>query len=233
MAGGQALRILEVGKSGSGKSVLAGQIIEAFEGRFAYLVVCNKKTEFSDQAAPGARMKISDSRAITEKALFEFIVKHRRVFFWVVDPEAWVFMDKLGRVLMRLRHVLCVVDEAHNLLPQGKPCRGFVLAYTGGREQGLHFLIITQSVKADHSGLSITIQRGTTHVITFTLTQWEEVKVMRNMFPELGNRVANLKRPSPTDPNPPEYGVHDEDRGLGQVVLRTPGNPKRRVVQSL
>ncbi|WP_027892121.1 AAA family ATPase [Calidithermus chliarophilus] len=233
MAGGQTLRILTVGKSGCGKSTLNRQLIGALEGRFAYLVVCNVKREFSDLVGPRARFTVSDAKAVSEEALFRLIVEHRRVFFQVIDPEPWHFMDRLGRVLMRLRFVLCVVDEAHNLLPEGKPCRGFILAITGGREQGLSFLFVTQSIVTSSGGLNLTVQKQVTHYITFQLTEFNEVRRMAVVFPELGERVRTLKRPSPTDPNPPEYAVRDMDKSLANLVLRDPADPRRRRVVSL
>jgi hypothetical protein len=229
VAGGQTLRLLTVGKSGSGKSTLNKDILRALRGRYRHLVICNIKRELSEFVPPWARFVVSDGERVDEEKLYRFIKRYRRVFFQVIDPKPQAFMDKLGRAVMRLRHVHVVVDEAHNLLEHGKEGRGFLMAITGGREQGISFQFITQSVMAGAGGLSKVVQRQCTHFITFRLTDVAEVKRILEMFGELGEGVARLARYNPQegDPHPSEYAVKHMDASRAEVVRRDPADPAR------
>jgi GTPase SAR1 family protein len=48
VAGRQTFRLLMVGKSDSGKSALARQVIRSMEGRYRHLIIVNRKQEFTE-----------------------------------------------------------------------------------------------------------------------------------------------------------------------------------------
>ena len=220
MGGRQTFRILIVGKSGSGKSTLARQIVRAMEGRFRRLVIVNRKTEFGDLAE--ARFRVGE-----EGNPGPALKRHTRVHFHVTGYDPRRFLDALGQEVMRLKDVLLVVDEAHQFFPRGQVPRGLFEVLTGGREAGHSVIFVTQMMRGAVGGIDPGVRRQASHLVTFRVSEPNEVRAVAEMFPELGERVRLLKRPD--DGLPPEYGVKDLDRDRAGLVLRDPRNPQRRV----
>jgi len=220
MGGRQTFRILIVGKSGSGKSTLARQIVRAMEGRFRRLVIVNRKTEFGDLAE--ARFRVGE-----EGNPGPALKRHTRVHFHVTGYDPRRFLDALGQEVMRLKDVLLVVDEAHQFFPRGQVPRGLFEVLTGGREAGHSVIFVTQMMRGAVGGIDPGVRRQASHLVTFRVSEPNEVRAVAEMFPELGERVRLLKRPD--DGLPPEYGVKDLDRDRAGLVLRDPRAPQRRV----
>jgi len=127
---------------------------------------------------------------------------------------------------VRRRDVLLVVDEAHPFFERGRVPKGLFEVLTGGREAGHNAIFVTQMLKGAVGGIDPGVRRQASHLVTFRLTEPEEVRALSEQFPELGERVRKLARPE--DGLPPEYGVKDLDRERAGVVLRDPTDPRRR-----
>ncbi|WP_243095232.1 ATP-binding protein [Thermus thalpophilus] len=220
MGGRQTFRILIIGKSGSGKSTLAREIVRAMEGRFRRLVIVNRKTEFWELAEGRFR--------VGEEGDPKAALKHyARVHFHVTGYDPRPFLDALGQEIMRLKDVLLVVDEAHQFFPRGQVPKGLFEVLTGGREAGHNVIFITQMMRGAVGGIDPGVRRQASHLVAFRVSEPNEVQAVAEMFPELGERVAGLKRPE--GGLPPEYGVKDLDRDRAGLVLRDPRDPRRRV----
>ncbi len=219
MAGRQTFRILIVGKTGSGKSTLAKAIVHRMEGRYQKLVVVNRKREFAEFVEKGFTVGEAGD---PEPALR----RYDRVHFHVTGYDPRPFLDALGQAIMRRRDVLLVVDEAHQFFERGRVPKGLFEVLTGGREAGHNAIFVTQMLKGAVGGIDPGVRRQASHLVTFRLTEPEEVRALSEQFPELGERVRKLARPE--DGLPPEYGVKDLDRERAGVVLRDPGDPRRR-----
>lgn len=220
MGGRQTFRILIIGKSGSGKSTLAREIIRAMEGRYRYLIVVNRKTEFWELAE--GRYRVGE-----EGDPWPALRRHRRVHFHVTGYDPRPFLDALGQAVMRLRDALLVVDEAHQFFPRGQVPRGLFEVLTGGREMGHSVIFVTQMMRGAVGGIDPGVRRQASHLVAFRVTEPREVDAVAEMFPELGPKVAGLARPDGS--LPPEYGVKDLDRDRAGMVLRDPRDPRRRV----
>uniref|UniRef100_A0A7C5VEP1 AAA family ATPase n=1 Tax=Thermus caliditerrae TaxID=1330700 RepID=A0A7C5VEP1_9DEIN len=220
MGGRQTFRILIIGKSGSGKSTLAREIVRAMEGRFRRLVIVNRKTEFWELVEGRYRVgEEGDPKAALKR--------HSRVHFHVTGYDPRPFLDALGQEIMRLKDVLLVVDEAHQFFPRGQVPKGLFEVLTGGREAGHNVIFVTQMMRGAVGGIDPGVRRQASHLVTFRVSEPNEVQAVAEMFAELGERVAGLKRPE--GGLPPEYGVKDLDRDRAGLVLRDPRDPRRRV----
>jgi len=219
VAGRQTFRILIVGKTGSGKSTLAKAIVRRMEGRYRKLVVVNRKREFAEFVEKGFSVGEAGD---PEPAL----KRYDRVHFHVTGYDPRPFLDALGQAILRRRDVLLVVDEAHQFFERGRVPKGLFEVLTGGREAGHNAIFVTQMLKGAVGGIDPGVRRQASHLVTFRLTEPEEVRALSEQFPELGERVRRLARPE--NGLPPEYGVKDLDRERSGVVLRDPGDPRRR-----
>ncbi|MCL6527642.1 MAG: AAA family ATPase [Thermaceae bacterium] len=211
MAGRQTFRILIVGKSGSGKSTLARQIIQRMEGRYRHLIIVNRKREFAELAQ--GRFTVGEDADPSR-----VLSRHRRVMFQVTGYDPRPFLDNLGQAIMNLRDVLLVLDEAHQFFPRGQVPRGLFEVLTGGREAGHSAVFITQMLQGATGGIDPGVRRQASHLVSFRVSEPREVKAVGEMFPELGEGVAELKRPE--GGLPPEYGVKDLDYDRAGVVRR-------------
>jgi DNA helicase HerA-like ATPase len=220
MGGRQTFRLLIVGKSGSGKSTLAREVTRRMEGRYRHLVIVNRKTEFAELAQ--GRFRVSETGDPGPA-----LRKHRRVIFHVTGYDPRPFLDALGQEIMRLRDVLLVVDEAYHFFPRGAVPRGLFEVLTGGRELGHNAIFITQMIQGATGGIDPGVRKQASHLVTFRVTEPNDVRAVAEHFPELGERVRDLKRPE--GGLPPEYAVKNLDREEAGLVLRDPRDPRRRV----
>ncbi|MFD3005125.1 AAA family ATPase [Thermus tengchongensis] len=220
MAGRQTFRILIVGKTGSGKSTLARQVLLRMEGRFRKLVIVNRKTEFSELCEVRFRVREEGDPGPALR-------RHRRVFFHVTGYDPRPFLDALGAEIMRQRDVLLVVDEAYHFFPRGAVPKGLFEVLTGGREMGHNAIFVTQMLQGLTGGIDPGVRKQASHLVTFRVTEPNDVRAVSEHFPELGERVRTLARPDAG--LPPEYGVKDLDREEGGLVLRDPRDPRRRI----
>jgi DNA helicase HerA-like ATPase len=220
MGGRQTFRLLIVGKSGSGKSTLAREVIRRMEGRYRHLVIVNRKTEFAELAQ--GRFRVSETGDPGPA-----LRKCQRVIFHVTGYNPRPFLDALGQEIMRLRDVLLVVDEAYHFFPRGAVPRGLFEVLTGGRELGHNAIFITQMIQGATGGIDPGVRKQASHLVTFRVTEPNDVRAVAEHFPELGERVRDLKRPE--EGLPPEYAVKNLDREEAGLVLRDPRDPRRRV----
>jgi DNA helicase HerA-like ATPase len=220
MGGRQTFRLLIVGKSGSGKSTLAREVIRRMEGRYRHLVIVNRKTEFAELAQ--GRFRVSETGDPGPA-----LRKHRRVIFHVTGYDPRPFLDALGQEIMRLRDVLLVVDEAYHFFPRGAVPKGLFEVLTGGRELGHNAIFITQMIQGATGGIDPGVRKQASHLVTFRVTEPNDVRAVAEHFPELGERVRDLRRPE--GGLPPEYAVKGLDREEAGLVLRDPRDPRRRV----
>jgi len=220
VAGRQTFRILIVGKSGSGKSTLARQILLRMVGRFRKLVIVNRKTEFSDLCEARFRVKEAGDPSRVLK-------RYSRVFFHVTGYDPRSFLDALGAEIMGQRDVLLLMDEAYHFFPRGAVPKGLFEVLTGGREAGHNAIFVTQMLQGLTGGIDPGVRKQASHLVTFRVTEPNDVRAVSEHFPELGERVRSLARPD--DGLPPEYGVKNLDREEGGLVLRNPQNPRRRM----
>ncbi len=220
MGGRQTFRLLIVGKSGSGKSTLAREVIRRMEGRYRHLVIVNRKVEFAELAQGRYRVsEAGDPRPALKR--------HRRVIFHVTGYDPRPFLDALGQELMRLRDVLLVVDEAYHFFPRGAVPKGLFEVLTGGRELGHNALFVTQMIQGTTGGIDPGVRKQASHLVAFRVTEPNDVRAVAEHFPELGEKVRELKRPE--GGLPPEYAVKNLDREEAGLVLRDPRDPRQRV----
>ncbi len=222
----QTVRLLVVGKSGSGKTSLAKRIIRRMlqDRRCSRLIVINRKRELSEFCEASYRVSETGNAMAALK-------RHRRVHFYITGYDPRPFLDELGAALMQLRGVLLVADEMHFFFPKGQLSKGLLEAITVGRDLGLNFIGITQMLKNAQGAIDPVLRKQASHLIVFRMTDPSEVAEVAGHFDELGPRVATLARPD--DGLPPEYGVKNLDTGQSGVVLRDPGDPRRQIWRPL
>ena len=224
----QTARVIFIGKSGSGKTTLASHLIEEMAARCKYVVIVNRKSELLEHAH-GVTTRIDQATADREHPDLEKFIEHnRRVHFTVTAPRPQGFMQQLGLVCMRLAEadpdagLLIVCDEAHVFYAKGSSADSMLECLTGGRALGIHAVLITQMLTSSAYGLDLTAIKQASHLVTFRLSERNEVKRLCEMFPELGEGVSTLARPelSTGGVAPPEYAVKDLDRERAGIVRR-------------
>lgn len=211
---GQTLRFLVVGMSGSGKSHLTRDLIAHLEGRYRYLVVVNDSMELSEGCA--AKVPIRDENVGDAWRLVDLIRDAGSAHFEILANDPRPFLERLGDAVLELGDVLLVLDEAHEWIPSNRPPAALVRCYKQGRKHGVHIIAVTQSlVRTSTTGLDANAIRQSTHLITFQLAEHNEVARIREVMPELGDRVADLAPPG--DGRPPEYAVRDVRRSMSLI----------------
>jgi energy-coupling factor transporter ATP-binding protein EcfA2 len=220
MAGRQTFRILIVGKSGSGKSTLARELVRRMEARYCRLIIVNRKTELAEFCQGRYRVREDGDPGPALK-------RHRRVMFHVTGYDPRPFLDALGQELMRLKDALLVVDEAYHFFPRGAVPKSLFEVLTGGRENGHNVIFITQMLQGLAGGIDPGVRKQASHLVTFRVTEPNDVKSVSEHFPELGERVRTLKRPE--GGLPPEYAVKNLDNEEAGLVLRDPRAPQKKV----
>lgn len=218
MGGRQTNRIVVAGMTGGGKSFMARRVIASMKGRYRQLVIVNRKRELAELTEHGYTI---DEDGDPRRALEQ----HARVFFQVEGYNPQPFLDNLGHALMQRRDVLLVVDEAWEFFGRGRVPRALFRVLTGGRELGHQTLFATQMLKSATGGIDLAVFQQATHLVLFRLQGDNDLERVREFFPELGDRVAQLRRPE--GGLPPEYAVRNMLTGNAGVVVRDERNPRR------
>jgi len=217
VAGRQTFRILIVGKTGSGKSTLAKAIVRRMEGRYQKLVVVNRKREFAEFVEKGFTVGEAGD---PEPALR----RYDRVHFHVTGYDPRPFLDALGQAILRRRDVLLVVDEAHPFFERGRVPKGLFEVLTGGREAGHNAIFVTQMLKGAVGGIDPGIRRQASHLVTFHLTEPEEVRALSEQFPSSAS--GSESSPAPRTACRPSTGSRTSTasaRGRSSGTPPTPG----------
>lgn len=224
MGGGQTDRIYIGGITGSGKSVYARALITAKAGTYRQMIIVNRKSEFADLCE--ARFTVVED-GDPERALR----RHRRLFFRVDGMDPRPFLNNLGQALMRRRDVLLVIDEAHEFLPRGRAPKQLFRVFTGGREQGINTIMISQELKSQGAGIDLVVQNQMSHLVLFRLQGEGNLARADELFPELDGRAASLALPE--NGRPPELAVRDMRRSKAEIAERDPADARRRVWRPL
>jgi energy-coupling factor transporter ATP-binding protein EcfA2 len=220
MGGRQTFRLLIVGKSGSGKSTLAREVIRRMEGRYRHLVIVNRKTEFAELAQ--GRYRVSEDRDPRPA-----LRRHRKVIFHVTGYDPRPFWTPWARRSCACGTSFWLWMRPTTSFPRGAVPKGLFEVLTGGRELGHNAIFITQMIQGATGGIDPGVRKQASHLITFRVTEPNDVRAVAEHFPELGERVRDLKRPE--GGLPPEYAVKNLDREEAGLVLRDPRDPRRRV----
>lgn len=220
MAGRQTNRIVIAGMTGGGKSHLARQIVSRMEGRYRQLIIVNRKRELAELTEVGC---IVDEEGDPSAVL----AKHRAVFFQVDGYDPRPFLDTLGAALMRRRDALVVIDEAWEFFGRGRVPRGLFRVLTGGRELGHSMIFVTQMLKSASGGIDLGVLQQATHMVLFRLQGDNDLERVQEYFPELGDRITQLRRPEAG--LPPEYAIRNMTTGAAGVALRNAHDPRQLV----
>lgn len=219
MSSGQTNRVLIVGMSGSGKShLIRDQLIPAYEGRYRHRVVVNDSEELSEGCV---RLTVTEDNAGGTWHLAPLIRDAGNLHVQMLANDPRDFLEPLALAVLELGDVLLVLDEAHEWVPTHRPPAGMIRLYKQGRKEGVHIIAATQSlVRSDTAGLAQDAVRQSTVLVMFQQVDAREVARVREVFPELGDRVRDLQPPGAAG-EPPEYAVRDMRRGSSLIHGRT------------
>ena len=214
-------RFLVIGGSGSGKTTLVKEIAEAYRARGAYrqLVVVSKDTPEESALAPlcAVHVEVDDATAALNLDLTKAIRDAESIYFEITAVDVAPFLSQLGPALMELGAVLVLVDESQNILDRNCPAP-MLQVPTRGRKRGVHLVCITQSIKQRPTyGLNPTFINEATCLVTFLKSDPNEQKHVLALFPELGDRLGELRTPRD---GAPEYAVKDLITGRCLLVAR-------------
>lgn len=221
MAGESTNRLLIIGGSGSGKSTLSEAIVEQYAQRHRYrhLVVLTKDAPEHSRLSGFCRAvaELDDATAAAGIDWQAAIRAAGSLYLEVTALDHHAALDAIGRAVLELGDSLIVVDEAQQIADRNtRP--GFLQLWTRGRKHGINLIAISQSMKQRSTwGLHPTVINETTALITFLKTDPREVEQLRELFPELGDRVASLRTPRD---GVPEWAVKDLITGRALLVTR-------------
>ena len=226
MAGGQTLRYMICGKSGSGKSTYARAVVAALSGKYSQLVVVNRKREFEDLCEKHYTV---DEDGDPSAALDQ----HASVFFHVVGADPRPFLNKLGAAIMKhgRRNVLVLMDESYEFLLRGRLPKGFFRVITGGREFGHHLVFVTQDVKSE-AAIDPAVMNQLTHLAVLH-TQGNNLDRIKSYFPELGDEAQHLAPADEPKGAPPEVAVKNRNNHNAVVRLRRRDDPYTLVERNI
>ncbi|ADH63641.1 hypothetical protein Mesil_1763 [Allomeiothermus silvanus DSM 9946] len=220
-----ALRIIISGKTRSGKTTRARDLIRALRRKARRVVVVNFKPELWEYAQ--GRYTVDDagkSAALVGTAL----KKHRDVWFYLRAPRRQEFMDALAWHILQENDLLLVCDEAHLAWQRGQLSENQVRVFTQGAGQGINTLLISQTLVSQAGNIDPLLVKQSSHLVSFQLTEKNEVDRLSEYIPELGENVRRLAKANlPTPGAPGEYVVKSFDTGEAGVAARSPSDPKR------
>jgi hypothetical protein len=212
VAGGHTVRAVIVGKSGFGKSTYARGLIEYMRDRGLFTQLCVVSTKQEDY------IDLCNVHVhVTEDGDPEGPLKRGDVFFWITGLDPRPFMDRLGQAIMQRRGMLIVLDEAHNYLTQSKMPKGFYQVFTAGRALGHNMLVITQALTSADFALATAVLKQASHLVSFQLSEQNEVSRFAQYVPQAADLVTQLKRPDEVGTS--EFVVKFKDRSQAGVVL--------------
>lgn len=225
----QADRYLIVGGSGSGKTVLAGMLIDELAERHAFnrLVVLSTDEPGESPLADRCqhRHEVSNELAAKRIDLRRFLRDQGAAGVYLevtaIGPDRVAFLDALGQAVMELGDVLVVIDEAHAIADRHAQL-GFLEIWTRGRKRNVTPIAITQSLKqSPQVGLNPTVLRLSTVLVVFSTpdpTGHQQEQIIQT-FPRIAPYLADLR--DPKDGDAPEYGVQHSPTGRAYVRLRS------------
>lgn len=222
-----ALRIIVTGKTRSGKTTRAKDLIRHLRRKARRIILVNFKAELWEYAR--GRYTVDDgerSAALIAKALRA----HRNVWFYVRAGKRQAFMDALSWHLLREHDLLLVCDEAHLAWARGQLTDSQTRIFTQGAGQGINSLLISQTLVSQAGNIDPLLIKQSSHLVSFQLTEKNEVERLAEYIPELGENVRRLAKANLPAPGAPgEYVVKSFDSGEAGVAARHPHDPKRLV----
>lgn len=222
-----ANRVIFCGRTRSGKTTRARDYIRAMRGRVKRLVVVNFKRELAELCEG---RYVVESGANCAPVISRALSKHRNVFFYVEAPDRQTFMDALCRELMRLEDILLVCDEAHLAWQRGELTTNQVKVFTQGAGAGINTALITQTLVSQAGNIDPLLLKQCSHLVSFQLTESNEVSRFSEYVPELGEGVRQLAQAwKPIARAPGEYVVKNFETLQCGVAARSPRDPLRLV----
>ena len=222
----QTARVVVVGMTGGGKSYLIRELIEEFRaaGTYRQLVIVNRKREFADLCEKAFTVEEDGDPA-------EALERYPSIFFHVTGYDPRPFLDNLGAAAMTLnddgtpKHpkILFVFDESYEFWARGRVARALYRVLTGGRDPYGHNAIFgTQMLQSAGGGIDLGVLQQASHLCVLRLQGEYDTARAKSLFPELGDRATQLKRPG-DDGTAPDLAVRN--MLTGEAMLRTSPAP--------
>mgnify|MGYP002621596609 FL=1 len=236
----QTNRYLIVGDSGSGKTVLAAELVRALQRARAFRNLVVLSADTADESALsvlcGQHDEVTDELARAQLDLIAYLRRHgpHGAYLEVTaqgDARAR-FLAALGTAVMGEGDTLVVVDEAQEIADRAAPLE-FLNLWTRGRKRQVTVVAITQSIKQRPTmGVSPTVLNRSSVLVALSISDptGHEHAQLSHLAPRLSEHLPRLR--SPIDGGPPEYAVAHLPTGRALVNLRggeldlSPSSPK-------
>lgn len=223
----QPERYLVIGESGTGKTVLAAELVRRLRStRAAPLLVVVSADD--PRESPLARLCATREEVTDEVARRPLdlvaLIRDRAPAGVYLEVTAYgehrdAFMGRLGAAVLALGSCLLVVDEAHELVGRRADPR-LLSVWTRGRKRHVTPVAITQSLKQRATtGVSPTVLNRSTVLVAFGVADptGHEAAQLLDLMPQAREILPRLRGPQD---GAPEYIVRHAPTGRTVASLR-------------
>lgn len=182
--------ILIVGKTGQGKSYFAKMLIKKIMEK-KRVVIVDDNPEYAD--IPNFQwFTVGREHAFKEINFDKMFDKWLYVGFEVVDlldDEQNFFINQLSDAVWNRGNTCLIIDEAHKFYPKWRYPANLARLIKGGRKFNIDVIMVTQMLNE----LDLSMIRQAHWIVSFQVTEYNEVKRLAHYFKGYDTVLQNLK----------------------------------------
>ena len=201
-------RWLIVGRSGSGKTTYAQNVVRALGERLGgRVVIVNTRADQLRGLAPGPVIRVDQAAGERPRDLAALLERQGGAHFVLEMYDPNPFLDRLGRTIVDGFHnSVLVLDEAHLWINDRSPA-SMKRVISEGRSRNIHTIMITQQSGASGGyGLATVARNNVDVAVMFQVNEANELTRLTPFFPAAKDIL-------PTLPSPGGYIIRDTATG--------------------
>lgn len=223
----QALNLVGIGPSGSGKSSFLVPLIQAKKARTRYLIIFNTSDQLAEFCHHREYVSFEAlAKNYDPKAIAALIQTHGSVHFEVARGNTENFVNAVCEAAMSLGEkdadktlVTVVFEEARNFLKKYKMPERANQLEAEGRKYGIDLIKVDQRLQSQGDDcLDSAAYVNATIVVVFPSSDYNQRQRIMQAFPGIPDPLE-LRPPIPGK-LPGEYAVFDRETGLKALIKR-------------